>query len=277
MSGEGGHRAPDLVGAGHEDEKITFGLSGDARALSGGDVPYRFGLKVGRLGQIFDGNGEAPPLRGEYLAGPEIIREPLCVESGRHHDNLQIGPRSRLDLQGPREGDVTVEVALVKLVKDQRRHAAQRSVERHLTEQNTLGHEAHPRLGRHARFEADLVAHFVAQHAADLLRHPSGQHARGESARLEHHDLAFFQEAVRPQHLGNLGGLARTGWRLHHDPSVRAQRRYKRVLKFINWQIAGGHRAESPTPQPSPPCAASPASPRPSLHGQPHGRRNVTD
>ena len=42
-----------------------------------------------------------------------------------------------------------------------------------------------------AFFKAHLVADFLAQPHPLLLRDPPGQHARGDPARLQHHDLAL--------------------------------------------------------------------------------------
>ena len=47
------------------------------------------------------------------------------VERGRHDEDLQVGPFGLLQVQRPGQGDVAVEMALVELVEDQRRDAAQ--------------------------------------------------------------------------------------------------------------------------------------------------------
>ena len=82
--------------------------------------------------------------------------------------------------------------------------------------------------------EANLVADFLAEPHAALVGDARGEHARGEAAWLEHHDLAIAQQAVVEQHLRHLRGFARAGGRLQDHARVLAKMRDKRVLELEN-------------------------------------------
>ena len=62
---------------------------------------------------------------GQDRAGVEIFFQLLGFERGGHDDESQIGPPRFLELEGAREGDVAVEMALVEFVEKNRGDAAQ--------------------------------------------------------------------------------------------------------------------------------------------------------
>ena len=123
------HRAADLKRSGHEHEDVALGLRGQPLALARSDGPDRVVLEVHGLGQVFNLHGKGAALRREHVARGEIILEQRRIQRGRHDDQLQIGARRLLDLQGAGQGDVTVKVALVEFVEDDGTDAAQVRVE----------------------------------------------------------------------------------------------------------------------------------------------------
>ena len=79
---------------------------------------------AGGLGEIFGGHRIGASLRRQHRAGLEIFLHRGDIQSCRHDDDKEIGPHRFLDLQRARQRDVAVEMALVKLVEDQRADAA---------------------------------------------------------------------------------------------------------------------------------------------------------
>ncbi len=231
----------DLVGPGHEHEHIPRRRGSDARALPRGHLPDGLAVEIHRPRKVLNAYGKAAALRDQHVAGREVVAQGSRIERGRHHRDLQIGTRALLDLQGAREGDIPVEMALVKLVEDDRRHAAQRRVEGHLPEENALRDETDAgRLG-HARLETYLITHDIAERHPDLLRDPPGQHAGGETARLQDDHLAAIEQSVAKHHLRKLGRLARSGRRLHHHSPGALERADEGGLEFVDGKIARGH------------------------------------
>jgi len=143
-----------------------------------------------------------------------------------------------LQIQRPGQRDVAVEMALVEFVEDDDADAAQLGIGEHLPQQNSLGDEANARPRGGDFIEADLVTHFVAEPAVALLGHARGEHARGEPARLQHHDLAIARESVIEHDLRDLRGLARAGWRLEDEPRMLAQGGDQAGLQFEDGEFA---------------------------------------
>ena len=234
MPAERLHRAADLIRPWHKHQKISRRLRRHPRTLARRHLPDRVVFEVHRFWQILDRHRITPPLRGQDLTGGQVVRQHRRIERRRHYHDQQIRPRRPLDLQRPRQRDVAVKMTLVKLIKHQRRHALEPRVERHLPEQNPLRHEAHSRFRRHPRLQPYLVTDLLPEFAAHLFRHPPRQHARCQSPRLQHHHFACGQKSVFAQHLRDLGGLARTGRRLHHDPARRPKRTHQIGFQFVD-------------------------------------------
>ena len=156
------------------------------------------------------------------------------IERRRHHHELQIGPEPLLQFQRAREGDVAVEMPLVKFVEDDRTDAAQLRIGEHLPQEHALGNEADPRLcGAHA-IQPDLIADFLPEPSTALLRHARREHPRRQPARLEHDDLATPRQAVIEQHLRHLRRFSGAGRRLQHEPGMLAQGSDERGFEFVD-------------------------------------------
>jgi len=139
-------------------------------------------------------------------------------------------------------------MALVKLVEDERRHAAQLGVANHLPQQQALGDEADAGAGAGDIFEADLVANLAAQAGPPLPGDPRRQQPRRQPPRLQDDHLALPQDAPLQEHLGDLGGFARAGGRGHDQASRGLQAGQERLFEFVDWQpfSHGRHRLHGP-------------------------------
>ena len=119
--------------------------------------------------------------------------------------------------------------------------AAQIGIGKHLPQQNALGDEADARLRGGDLVEPDLVADFVAEPHAALLRHARREHPRRQPARLQHDDLAFLREAVIEQNLRHLRRFARARRRLQDQPRLAFQRLQEWLLEFEDGKITPVH------------------------------------
>ena len=131
---DGLHSAVDFIGARHEDQRITVKSPVE---FFGGNVPDRH--VADGAGKIFNINRESAPLGFEDAAGRQVFLHDGDIECGRHDNNQEIRPTGLLDLQGPCESDVAVQMAFVKFVKEDGADAGQFRVSQHLPEQDAFG------------------------------------------------------------------------------------------------------------------------------------------
>jgi hypothetical protein len=135
-------------------------------------------------------------------------REPLRVDGGRGDDHLQIRSPGQ-QLPEVAEDEVDVQAAFVRLVDDERVVAAELPVAGELGQQDAVGHQLDQRVvGGHVG-EANLVAHGLAERAAELVGDPFGDGPGRQPARLGVPDLPGDATAELQADLGDLGRLAR--------------------------------------------------------------------
>ena len=103
------------------------------------------------------------PCDSNNPARPEVFFERRGIERGGHDQDLEIGPFGLLQVQGPGQGDIAVEMALVEFVEDEGRHAAQLGVLDHLAEEQAFGDKADAGFGAGGVLEANLVADLAAE------------------------------------------------------------------------------------------------------------------
>jgi hypothetical protein len=235
---QGVEGALDLVGAGHEDERVAgiVALAGGAFVGGGGGVPGRVAVGVERLGECSISTGKVRPSEWTVDAGLEIRLEQARVQRGGHHDEQQIGPRGLLQVQGLGEGDVAVDVALVEFVEEDGGDAGQVGLRKHLAQEDAFGLEVDAGVGAADGFEADLVADFAAEVHAAFLGDALGEQARGEAAGLEHDGLAGSQRAQVEEHLRHLRGFAGAGGGGEDDPPRALQRGGEVVADGVDGQ-----------------------------------------
>ncbi len=159
------------------------------------------------------------------------------VECGRHDHQLEVGPEVFLQVQRPGQGDVAVEMALVEFVENDRPNARQARVGQHLPQQNALRDKPDPGARGADAVEPDLVADLAPGLAAALAGDTCREHARRETAGLEHHHLAVRQQPAVEQHLGNLGGLAGARGRLEHHARTAGECGHEGVFQFKDGEV----------------------------------------
>jgi len=118
------------------------------------------------------------------------------------------------------QGDVAIEMALVKFVEKNGGDAAQLRILNELPKQNSFGDEADASALGGQVFESDLVADFVAETNVALGGNARGEEASGKTAGLEDHDLAAPEETMAEENLGDLGGFAGAGGSLEDEAGM---------------------------------------------------------
>ena len=127
-----------------------------------------------------------------------------------------------MQIERASEGDVAIEMALMKFVEHDRRDVAQLRIVDQLSQQNSLGNETNARLrGRHF-LEPNLIAGFVTKPAISFSSNAGREHARGKSARLKDHDFTGAEQIMIEQHLRDLRRFPGTGRRVHDQPRLFA-------------------------------------------------------
>jgi hypothetical protein len=218
------HGAADFACAGKEHEDVTRGRRfrpgpHEDLANAGDNLGLEGPIALGFL--VLHGHGVRAASDMEHLH-PEERGDGRRIDGGTHDEDFEIAPGALTKGAHPGEGQVTVEVALVELVKDHRAHALERGIAGKPPEQNALGHKSHPRAIARPVLKAHGVANLAADGRAELFRHANGRHARGEATRFHDPHLAVVPVAPAgsEQRRGNACGLAGAGFRHQHHAAV---------------------------------------------------------
>ena len=91
--------------------------------------------------------------------GCEVRLHYTRIEGRRHDDQLQVRACRFLQHARACQGDVTVDMAFVKLIEQDRRHAVEVRRRQQAAQQDALGHVAYAGGRRGLTFEPYLVAH----------------------------------------------------------------------------------------------------------------------
>jgi hypothetical protein len=126
-------------------------------------------------------------------------RDRLGLERCAHHHQPQLGAAYALQPAQQREREVALQVALVELIEQHRRHAAQLGICDQPAREHAFGHEADARLRRAHVLEAHLISDASADRFGELMGDAPRGHAGSDPARLEHDDLAAVGEAGSEQ------------------------------------------------------------------------------
>ncbi len=198
----------------HQDNSLEVVL----RQPPHGRRDLRIELALVGLARVLDRDLEPPTFRTQRRATTEERRHRSGVEGRRHRDDAQRGPLGLLQAAEERERQIGVQMTLVQLVEDHRADPAERRIAEHAAEQDPLGDEADPSARPADLLEANLVADRLPQLLAELLGDPPRRQSGGESAWLEHDDLAVDRVEERGR---NAGRLARARRRLDDEISSR--------------------------------------------------------
>ena len=164
--------------------------------------------RLSRMRRVRDFEIEQTAFALHRRARRKIAGDGPGVERRRHHHQAQIRPRRSLQAPQQRQGEIGVEMALVKLVQNHRRHPAQLGIVHQTPDQEAFGDVEQPRLAARGGFEPDLVSDGRAQGFPAHPRHPLRRGAGGDAARLQNQDRAG--ESVQ-QRGRNQRGLPRPG------------------------------------------------------------------
>ena len=151
------------------------------------------------------------------------------LQRGRGQGDEQVLAQGRARIQRERQRQVRVQVALVKLVNDEGRHARKLRVPLKTSQGHARGHHLHPGRLAHPRVPAhrvaDLAAHLLPEEASD----PAGRRPCGDAPRLGDQDPRRPLPATGPcQGNGDGHGQQRRLARARGSRDERASARVRR-------------------------------------------------
>jgi hypothetical protein len=172
----------------------------------------------------------------------EQPRDRRAVERRRHRQQAERGRDVPLRIERERETDVRVQAALVELVEDHGRDAAERRIALQHPREYAFRDDLEARRRAHACLQPHAVADGRARALAERRGHPRGDGSRGEAARLEQDDLLAARPRLLEQRERHDGALARAGRRDEHRVLAVGQRGAQPRQGFVDRQ-AGAHEA----------------------------------
>jgi hypothetical protein len=206
---------PDLSPAGQEGEHVA-GMGRERRADRARHRPRQ----VARIGQVAGavldrhGPGAAEALNDGGGVSP-LAQQPgeeRAVERRRHRQQAQLRPQGTLQVEAEREGQVGVEVALMRLVEQDGRDALQPRIGLQAADQQPLRYHLDPRAGGMRAVEPGREADRAARRALPhQLRHAPRGGAGRDAPRLQHQDLLAVCPGLLHQHQGHRRGLSAPG------------------------------------------------------------------
>ena len=122
--------------------------------------------------------------------------EPLAVERRRHGEDPQIGAKRARGVERQRQPEVAVEAALVDLVEQHRRHAAEFGISLEPCQEHAVGHRDEPRRLADLAVEPGGITNARPRHLAAFARDIFGRGARGEAPRDEQQHLSVAPRLV---------------------------------------------------------------------------------
>jgi hypothetical protein len=208
--------APNFADPGQEDEYITVVIILSQQTADRVADAYRQKPLVA-IADMLDPHRIRPPFRPDHRATIQVFGDAFGIEGSGHDDQLEIGTHRRLQLAHHGEGDVSLQMALVKFVEDDDADIVEERVVDDLTAENTFSKE--PQAGVRSTFV--LEAHAVADIATDVLtalaRDKLGGGAGCDPSRFEHDDLTCTAEVGIHQRRRYAGRLAGPGCGGHHS------------------------------------------------------------
>ena len=154
----------------------------------------------------------------------EEAGEPFAIQRRRHRHDPQVLAQPGLHIQRQCQAEIAGQVAFVEFVEQQGTDAFQQRIVLQHAGEDAFGDHDDPGLRRDLVLEADAVADGLAHRLTELFRHEAGGGARGDPARLQHHDLLAAQPVGLQQRQRHPGGLARAGRCFQHEARMRRQR-----------------------------------------------------
>mmetsp|Transcript_37897 Transcript_37897/g.108999 ORF Transcript_37897/g.108999 Transcript_37897/m.108999 type:complete len:414 (-) Transcript_37897:906-2147(-) len=222
----------DLLLSREEDQNVARAL-GEVNLQHGDDASFEV-VRLGGL-RVVNADGVPPARDVEDRGVVEEFRELLGVKGGGRDDELQVVAEARHVLDQP-EQHVGVQGSLVRLVDQHNGVGSHVGLIQEGPKQHAVRHVLDNRLVGSAILEADVVADFVAELDAHLLRHPRGDRHRGDSSRLCAPDLADLCVADLVQVLRQLCCLPGTCLADHNQHLEVAHRLKELRPVVVDWQ-----------------------------------------
>ena len=149
-----------------------------------------------------------------------------------------------MQIKRQRQRQIRVQIAFMRFVEENRRHAFKPRIGLQAPHQQAFGHHLNPRAVR----ELPIKARGKPNGAARLVLPKQGRHAaRGSTgsnaARFQHQDAPFIGPGFFHERERHDGGLARTRRRDQHGVGVAAKGSAERRQRFGNGQF-GEHGRE---------------------------------
>ena len=177
--------------------------------------------------------------RRRSAARRKVVGEALRIDGGRSHDDLQVRTAWQY-LAQVTEQEIDIQAALVRLVDDQRVIGLEQRVALRLRQQDTVRHQLDRGLPRQPVLKAHLKADHLAQRRLQLFGDAFGDAAGRDTPRLRvSYQLPLARRVGRlapsmlrhralaaahgQRHLGQLGGLSRSGLAADNDDLVGQQ------------------------------------------------------
>ena len=147
----------------------------------------------------------------------KILRHGFGIESRRHDDDSQIGPRPLQAFQ-QRQREIAFEVALMEFIEHHCSHALQGWIGKQTPGEYAFSDKSQARARANRFFKPDLVSDRLADRFAEFPCDSTRRQSRRDPARLEHNHFTAHDPKQRGRHPGR---LPRT--RSGHDHKVRVQ------------------------------------------------------
>ncbi len=159
-------------------------------------------------------------------AQPRCIEEAcqaLAIQCCRHHHQTQVVTQLCLHVERQCQAEITVEMALVELIEQDRTDLFQHRVVLQHAGQDAFGDDFNACARRDLVLEADAIADGATHLFTELPRHEQRGAARGHPARFQQDDLPALQPRRIQQRQRYLGGLAGAGRGFQHQSRLRGQ------------------------------------------------------
>ncbi len=141
----------------------------------------------------------------------------LAFQGGGHHQHLERRIAQQLaPAQGQRQGQIGVQTAFMEFVEDHQADAVQRRIVLQPAGEDALGDHLDTGARPYPAFQADAIAHRLADAFAQFRGQALGGSASRQPARLQQQDALTGQPGFVQQRQGHPGGLAGAGRRFQH-------------------------------------------------------------
>ncbi len=146
----------------------------------------------------------------------EECRHRLGIDGGTHDHDDEVLALAEAELPEERDGDISLEASLVKLVDDNRAHRPEVVAVDDLTKHDPVGDKSYFCGCAGAVLKANLIAHQATDLDVELLGDPMGGEPRRQPSWLDDHYLTASVDGLFEDRRRDSGGLP-SAWLGHQD------------------------------------------------------------